>query len=122
MKKILIVDDCKEIRQLVKATLGVGEYRVFEAASGLKAIESARKNTPDLIIMDIVMPGGIDGIEAIRKLKELPETENCKIIILSGSEKSRVQEGYDAGACDFFIKPFSPLNLISKVELLLETV
>jgi CheY-like chemotaxis protein len=121
MKKILIVDDSNEVRQLVKATLGVGEYRVFEASSGIKAVEMARKDKPDLIIMDIVMPGGMDGIEAIRKIKEIPEIEDCKIIILSGSGMNRIQEGYDAGACDYFIKPFSPLNLISKVDLLLET-
>jgi CheY-like chemotaxis protein len=99
----------------------VGEYRVIEASSGIKAVEMAKKNKPDLIIMDIVMPGGMDGIEAIKKIKEIPEIGGCKIIILSGSAMNRIQEGYDAGACDYFIKPFSPLNLISKVELLLET-
>jgi CheY-like chemotaxis protein len=120
MKKILIVDDCNEVRELVKATLGIGEYCVFEASSGVRAIEMAKKNKPDLIIMDIVMPGGIDGIEAIRRIREIPDACNCKIIILSGSGKNRIQEGYDAGACDYFIKPFSPLNLISKVDQLLE--
>ncbi|MBN1603131.1 MAG: response regulator [Chitinispirillaceae bacterium] len=120
MKKILIVDDCSEVRELVKATLGGSEYSVIEASSGLKAVEMAIDNKPDLIIMDIVMPGGIDGIEAIRLIRKTPETDNCKIIILSGSGKNRVQEGYEAGACDYFVKPFSPLNLISKVDLLLE--
>jgi CheY-like chemotaxis protein len=119
MKKILIVDDSKEVRQLVKATLDLGIYKVFEASSGLKAVEIAKKHKPDLIIMDIIMPGGIDGIEALRIIKNSPENSNCKVIILSGSEKDRIGEGYEAGASDFFLKPFSPLNLISKVDNLL---
>jgi two-component system, OmpR family, phosphate regulon response regulator PhoB len=119
MKKILIVDDNKEVRQLVKTTLGTDVYKLFEASNGQKAVESASRQHPDLIIMDVIMPGGIDGIEATRQIKNAPETADCLVIILTGSESDRSKEGFEAGACDFIIKPFSPLDLINKVEELL---
>ncbi|MBN1576755.1 MAG: response regulator [Chitinispirillaceae bacterium] len=119
MKKILIVDDCHEIRQLVMTTLDFDEFEVFEAANGAKAIEMAQKHHPDLIIMDVAMPGPIDGIEATRRIKSNPETVKCQIIILTGSRTDRRKEGVAAGACDVLSKPFSPLGLISKMEQLL---
>ena len=118
MKKILIVDDCKEIRQLVKTTLEMSDYRVFEVANGIKAIEIARKYKPDIIIMDLMMPG-VDGVEATRQIKGDPETENCYIIILTGSDECYREKVLKAGANDFFIKPFSPLDLLSKVDKIL---
>lgn len=119
MKKILIVDDSKEIREIVKTTLDTDIYKVFEAANSLKAIESAKKNKPDLIIMDVIMPGQMDGIDAIRHLKSLPETLDCRIIVLTGSEQDRKQEGLTTGANDFIYKPFSPLELLQKIEKIL---
>jgi len=121
MNKILIVDDTKEIRQIVKTTLDSEDYKVFEASNGQKAVESARKHKPDIIIMDVVMPGGMDRIEATRQIKSDPETAHCKVIILTGSESDRKKEGLEAGACDFFIKPFSPLDLLTKIEKLLDS-
>jgi CheY-like chemotaxis protein len=119
MKKVLIVDDCREIRQLVMTTLDLGEFKVFEAASGVKAVEMAQKHLPDLIIMDVVMPGAYDGIEATRQIKNTPETADCQVIILTGSRIDRRKEALAAGAVDFFAKPFSPLDLIAKVEQVL---
>jgi len=120
MKKILIVDDCKEIRQLVITTLDTNDFTVFEAPDGAKAIEMARTHIPDLIIMDIIMPGRIDGVEAMRRIKSYPETAQCEIIILSGSRSDRRDECLAAGAVEIFTKPFSPLDLIAKVEEVLE--
>ena len=119
MKKVLIVDDCKEIRQLVTTTLDLGEFKVYEANNGFKAIEMAQKHLPDLIIMDIIMPGSVDGIEATRRIKTNPVTKNCQIIMLTGSHIDRRKESKKAGAIDVFTKPFSPLDLIAKVEHIL---
>ncbi len=117
MKKILIVDDLIEIRELVGVTLRSDDYRVIQAESGEKAIEIARAEKPDLIIMDIMMPGEIDGLEAIRVIKNDPETKDCKIIVLSGKGQAvDIEEGSKAGADGYFVKPFSPLELIKKVE------
>jgi CheY-like chemotaxis protein len=120
MKTILIVDDRAEVRELVEVTLEIENYRILQADSGEKAVEIARKEKPDLILMDVMMPGGMDGLEATRILKNDPETGNCPIIILTakGQEYDRT-EGKKAGADDYFVKPFSPLDLLRKVEELL---
>ncbi len=120
MKKILIVDDLLEVRELVEVTLRVEDYRILQATSGDEAVAIARAEKPELIIMDIMMPGKIDGLEATRILKNDPETRDCKIIILTakGQEADKTR-GYETGADDYFIKPFSPLDLIRKVEEIL---
>ena len=121
MKKILIVDDQLEVRELVEVTMRVGDYQILQAKSGEEAIEIVKAEKPDLIIMDVMMPGGIDGLEATRMLKHDPETKDCKIIMLTakGQEIDR-EKGIEAGADDYFVKPFSPLELIRKVEDILE--
>jgi CheY-like chemotaxis protein len=117
MKKILIVDDQLEVRELVEVTMRAGDYQIFKAESGEEAIEIVKAEKPDMIIMDIMMPGGMDGLEATRILKNNPETKDCKIIMLTakGQQADR-QKGIEAGADDYFSKPFSPLELIKKVE------
>jgi len=117
MKKILIVDDQVEVRELVEVTLRVEDYQIFQAESGEKAIEIAKAEKPRLIIMDIMMPGGMDGLEATRVIKNDPETKDCTVVMLTakGQQADR-QIGLEAGASDYFSKPFSPLDLIQKVE------
>lgn len=117
MKKILIVDDRAEVRELVEVTLRSSEYISLQAESGEKAIEIAKAERPHLIIMDIMMPGGMDGLETTRILKGDPETRESVIIMLTakGQEIDR-EEGFKAGADDYFVKPFSPLDLIRKVD------
>lgn len=117
MKKILIVDDQIEVRDLVEVTLRIGDYQILQAKSGKEALEIARAEKPDLILMDIMMPGGIDGLEVTRILKNNHETKQCKIIMLTakGQEIDR-KRGIEAGADDYFAKPFSPLELMTKVE------
>jgi CheY-like chemotaxis protein len=117
MKKVLIVDDRQEVRELVEVTLRVKEYRVFEASNAKEAIEMVRAEKPDLTLMDIMMPGGMDGLEATRILKNDPETRECPIVMLTAKgQKTDIEKGLEAGAEDYFVKPFSPLELIKKVE------
>lgn len=120
MKKILIVDDQSQVRELVEVTLEDENYETLMAKSGQEAIELAKSEKPDLIIMDIMMPGDIDGLEATRRIKADPVTKNCKIILLTakGQEMDK-QAGLESGADDYFIKPFSPLDLMNKVESIL---
>jgi len=117
MKKILIVDDQMEVRELVEVTLRVDGYEIFQAESGEKAIEIAKSEKPELIIMDIMMPGGMDGLEATQIIKNDPETEGCTVIMLTAKGQQADKEiGLKAGASDYFAKPFSPLDLMRKVE------
>jgi CheY-like chemotaxis protein len=117
MKKILIVDDSKDIRELVIATLDTTEYKVYEAADATRAIEIATAEKPDFIIMDVMLEGSVNGIEATKTIKGNPLTRHCKIIVLTGTNENWVQkEAIEAGAESFFIKPFSPLDLLRRVE------
>ncbi len=121
MKTILIVEDQQEVRELIRVTLRSGDYDIHQASSGGEAVDLARSIEPDLIIMDIMMPGEIDGIEATRILRSGHKGPAPRIVMLTakGQQVDR-QAGMDAGADDYFAKPFSPLELIRKVEHLLE--
>ncbi len=120
MKKILIVDDQLEVRELVEVTLRVEDYRILQAASGEKAIEIAKTEKPDLIIMDVMMPGGMDGLEATKIIKNDQETKSSTIVVLTAKgQLVDKQKGYEAGADAYFTKPFSPLELIRKVDEIL---
>jgi two-component system, OmpR family, phosphate regulon response regulator PhoB len=117
MKKILIVDDEVKIRRLVEVTLRKEDREIMMAETGINAVKIARREKPDLILMDIMMPGVMDGLEATRILKKDPETKGCTIILLTarGQNEDR-QKGFEAGADDYFSKPFSPKVLIEKIE------
>lgn len=120
MKKILVVDDSQEIRDLVEMTLRRSGRKVLQAENGERAIEMAQKERPDLIMMDIMMPGDIDGLEATAKLKADPRTKNCKVVFLTAKGLTAdIEKGFELGASDYFIKPFSPLELMRKVDSLI---
>lgn len=120
MKKILVVDDREEVRELVAATLVVGDYRVFKADTGERALEIVRREKPDLVMMDLMMPGTVDGLAATKSIKQDPETKGCIVIVLTARNKDKDREmALEAGADDYFVKPFSPLQLIGRVEELL---
>ena len=117
MKKILIVDDQPEVRELVRVTLEVGPYQIFLASNGAEALRLAREEEPDLLLLDIMMPEGPDGLEVCRTLKNDPSTAGINIVMLTSKGQDwDLQAGHDAGANDYFVKPFSPLELIQKVE------
>jgi two-component system phosphate regulon response regulator PhoB len=119
-KKILIADDLSEIRKLVRLTLQSDDYQVLEARNGKEAVEIARAEKPNLIIMDVIMPGEIDGLEATKILKEDFTTKDCPIIMLtSKGEVADREKGLEFGVIEYFAKPFSPLELIRKVEQVL---
>lgn len=121
MKKILIVDDQLEVRELVSVTLEIGPYTILTAENGNQALEIARAEMPDLILLDVMMPNGPDGLEVCTELKNDPVTQGLHIIMLtSKGQEWDVKAGYDSGADDYFIKPFSPLDLMNKVEEVLE--
>jgi CheY-like chemotaxis protein len=114
-KRLLIVDDKREIRQLVRATLEFDGWEVFEAETGDGAVSAAAQHKPDLVIMDMMMPGTIDGMEATRRIKAAPETADCKVVMLSGSDIELRETALAAGVAEFIQKPFSPLDLMDKI-------
>ena len=118
MKKILIVDDQREVRELVAATLRIGPYQIFQAANGPEALDLAQRERPDLILLDVMMQaGGMDGFEACRRIKTDLETSHSFVMMLTArGQKSDLEQGYAAGANGYFTKPFSPLELMAKVD------
>jgi CheY-like chemotaxis protein len=117
-KKVLIVDDKREIRHLVRSTLEFEEWEVFEAESGDEGVAVALEHKPDLVIMDMVMPGSMDGLEATKRIKSDPAMSECEVIMLSGSDMELRDAALEAGVVEFIQKPFSPLDLIDKIETL----
>lgn len=117
MRKILIVDDEEAIRDLVEKTLRRDDRIVLKADTAEKAVEMATTEIPDLIMMDIMMPGEMDGLEATRIIKGDVRTKNCTILILTARDRAADrEEGFKSGADDYFAKPFSPLELMRKVD------
>ncbi len=118
MKKILIVDDQLEVRELVQVTLEIGDYQILAAENGQQALELAQNEHPDIVLLDIMMPGSnVDGLEVCRQLKNDPDTANITVVMLSAKgQESDIKAGREAGADDYFTKPFSPIALIEKVE------
>ena len=121
MKTILIVDDHERIRELVAVTLGdIGDYQIIEAKNGEEGVTLAKENNPDLILMDVTMPGKYDGLEATRIIKADPDTSKIHLIMLTAKgQVADKEKGKQAGADGYFVKPFSPVELIRKVESLL---
>ncbi len=121
MKKILIVDDQAAVRELVGVTLEIGPYELLTAENGDQALHLAQAELPDLMLLDIQMPGGkLDGLDVCRLLKHDDRTKRIYIIMLTakGQEWDKAA-GTDAGADEYFVKPFSPLQLMNKVEQVL---
>lgn len=117
--KILLVDDEPDILEIVGYNLSSGGYQVFTAANGLEAIEVAKRELPNLIILDVMMPK-MDGIEACEQLRKLPELSNTIITFLTARNEDYSQvAGFDAGADDYITKPIKPKVLLSKVKGLL---
>jgi DNA-binding response OmpR family regulator len=123
LKKILIVDDNEEIIEILESNFKLAGFKeLFHAKDGENAIVIARKEKPDIILMDVTMPGEIEGIEATRILKNDPESKRSVIMMLTAkTHRSDVERGYKAGADYYFAKPFSPLALIRRIEEILET-
>lgn len=116
MKKILVVDDQESIRDLVSATLEDERYAIYTAADGEEALRLSFKVHPDVILLDIAMPG-MNGFEVCRALKSNPLTSSIHVIMLTGHDQAEDRlKGNEAGADDYFTKPFSPLTLIKKIE------
>jgi two-component system, cell cycle response regulator DivK len=105
-KKILIVDDKEENRRLLKKILVRHAYSIIEAPSGEKAIEEAQSQLPSLVLMDIRLREGMDGIEATRRLKSLPSTAHIPIVAITASVSPEdMQRALDSGCAGFIRKP-----------------
>jgi CheY-like chemotaxis protein len=119
--RILICDDEEVLRALVRATLDDARYEIVEAADGDESIELARSLKPDVILLDMMMPGRT-GLEVLEILRADPELSRTPVVMLTARARASDRDAaVAAGADRYLAKPFSPLELISVVEKLLET-
>jgi two-component system phosphate regulon response regulator PhoB len=118
-ESVLIVDDEEDVLELVRYNLDRSGYRVETASSGEEALTKARGKLPDLIILDLMLPG-MDGIEVCKKLKSDVKTERVPILMLTAKgEEADIVTGIELGADDYVTKPFSPKVLMARVRRIL---
>jgi diguanylate cyclase (GGDEF)-like protein len=116
MKTILIIDDSRLIREMLRDILQPAGYRIIDAESGKEGIAIARRSRPDLVIIDIVMPG-MDGIDACRILNKGSDTSGIPVIILTvRASTADIKAGLEAGAVDYITKPFNADELLARVN------
>ena len=117
--KILVVDDEENIRELVKYNLEKAGFQVVECGDGLTAVVLAKEDRPDLILLDLMLPG-LDGLEVCRTLKQNQDTKAIPIIMLSAKDEEVDKIlGLELGADDYLTKPFSARELVARIKAVL---
>lgn len=120
MAKILIAEDERDIRDLVSFTLRFAGYEVVAVANGEEAVEAARREMPELILMDVRMPR-MTGYEACEAMKADEQLKHIPVVFLSAKgQESEIRTGLAAGADEYLLKPFAPAELTERVGELLQ--
>jgi two-component system, OmpR family, alkaline phosphatase synthesis response regulator PhoP len=118
-EKILIVEDEEDILELVKYNLQLERYRITCAVSGEEALTKARDEVPDLILLDLMLPG-LDGLDVCKEVKKAPATMHIPIVMVTAKgDDADIVSGLELGADDYIIKPFSPRVLLARVRAVL---
>ncbi|MFH1439845.1 MAG: response regulator [Candidatus Woesearchaeota archaeon] len=116
-KNVLIVDDEPHIVNLIKLSLNKDKYNVNGAYSAREALMLMDKSLPDLVVLDLMMPG-VNGYELCKALRENPKTREIPILILSAkSQMNDKLHAIDVGADDYMTKPFDPMELVKRIKL-----
>lgn len=119
MERILIAEDEPDIRELIRLALQFNGFEVISASDGAEAVELASNNSFDLIMLDVRMPR-LTGYEACRQLREMETTKEIPIIFLSAKgQEAEVDEGLEAGADRYILKPFAPIELANEIKQIL---
>lgn len=114
--KVLIVDDQADIRRMMAIALG-DEFDLLEAEDGLTALEMLRQHRPDVVLLDIMMPGGLDGLQVLEIIRADAVLKATRVILVSAKgQVSDYELGMQKGANAYFVKPFSPLQLLAAIH------
>ena len=117
--RILIVEDADSIRRMIEALVTGRGHEVVAVGNGARGLEAARAQTPDLILLDLNLPGAIDGYEVCSRLRADDKTKLVPILIISAMDDARSKErALGAGATAYYTKPFSPTALLKEIESL----
>lgn len=118
--KILVVEDQPEIRHLIRVTLACGDYEVYEAEDGPTGLNQVRALMPDLVLLDVMMPGGLSGFEVCEQIKADAALADVKVMMLTAlGAVGDIDYARDSGADAYWVKPFSPAELLDQIEALL---
>lgn len=117
--RILVVEDSDAIRQMIETLMAARGHQVEAVPTGAKGLESALAAPPDAILLDLMLPGGLDGFDVCRKLREAEATRAIPIIVISAlTDDASKQRATEAGATAYYTKPFSPTALLKELETL----
>jgi DNA-binding response OmpR family regulator len=117
--RILVVEDQDSIRRMIEALVQARGYDVTAVASGTKAIDVAMTNPPNLVLLDLNLPGQYDGFEVCRRLRGDPATSKVPVIIISAlDDQDSRNRATEASATSYYTKPFSPIALLKEIERL----
>ena len=117
--RVLIVEDQPDIRKLIRMTLEFGHFEIHEARDGEQGMSMVRAIMPRVVLLDVMMPGLLDGYQVCQRIKQDPLLSHIKVILLTArGQATDIGIGEAAGADAYLIKPFSPLELIERVEIL----
>jgi DNA-binding response OmpR family regulator len=116
MKKVLIVEDHADIRKLLRMTLEFDDFEIQEAAEGAAGLAMARSFLPDVVLLDVMIPGSLSGLDVCRLLKQDSALRHAKVIMLSalGQAQDRLR-GLQAGADDYLVKPFRTAEVLASI-------
>ncbi|MDY0057931.1 MAG: response regulator [Methyloversatilis sp.] len=118
--RIAVIEDQPEIRQLIRMTLEFGDFELSEAENADIGWSKIQQHTPDLVLLDVMMPGSMDGLELCRRLRAQPSTARVPVILLTARGQQRdIEAGREAGADTYLTKPFSPMELLDRIAALL---
>lgn len=115
---VLIVDDQADVRAVLREILEMEGLTIREAADGAAALRACEERVPDIVFLDLSMPG-MDGLEVLRALKADDRTAAAKVVIVTARGEGARREGEALGADEFFTKPYSPIAILQLVENLL---
>jgi len=119
-RKVLVVDDDPQIRKILERMLSGPEYKVRSAVDGFTALHQVKEDPPDLVILDIMMPG-MSGIEVCRQIRELQPDNPIQVLMLSAKDsQADRRRALEYGANDYITKPFHIASLVRKIEYMFE--
>lgn len=117
--RILVVEDQDSIRRMIEALVQARGYEVTAVASGTKAIDVAMTQPPDIVLLDLMLPGQYDGFEVCKRLRADPTTRKVPVIIISALDDAQSrQHATEVGATAYYTKPFSPIALLKEIDRL----
>ena len=114
---ILVVEDQDSIRRMIEALVSARGHHVVAVGSGAKAVEMAMHKTPDIVLLDLHLPGQYDGFDVCKRLRQDPATKNVPVVIISAKDDAPTRaEAQKIGATAYYGKPFSPTALLKEIE------